>query len=120
MNKIRFSHVWDKLNDPVFTTIRPWNKEKEAYYHSKVNSRFQVWKSKETYPFRLEYVICHAYLLYSLVANPEDLDNEMLRKDVSMNGTPDMDWMEKIRKMKKVIVLTFTKAEPKQVSLETR
>ena len=120
MNKIKFSYVWDKLNDPEFTTIRSWNKEKEDYYRGCIGQEFQVWKSKETYPFRPEYVICHAYLLYSLVANPEDLDNEMLRKDVSMNGTPDMDWMEKIRKMKKVIVLTFTKAEPKQVSLETR
>ena len=28
MNKIKFSYVWDKLNDPEFTTIRSWTKEK--------------------------------------------------------------------------------------------
>ena len=62
MNKIKFSYVWDKLNDPEFTTIRSWNKEKEDYYRGCIGQEFQVWKSKETYPFRPEYVICHLQL----------------------------------------------------------
>ena len=62
MNKIRFSHVWDKLRDPEFTTIRTWTKEKEEYYKEHTGEEFQVWKAKEAYPFRLEY----ASLLYGL------------------------------------------------------
>jgi hypothetical protein len=30
MNKIKFTVEWDKLSHPIFTTIRSWNKEKEA------------------------------------------------------------------------------------------
>ena len=114
MNKIRFSHVWDKLRDPEFTTIRTWTKEKEAYYHSKVNSRFQVWKSKETYPFRLEYVICRAWLFGAFGMSPADISIATLEKDTTLNGQVQTDWVKRFQKQDRVLVLFFSKAIPTQ------
>ena len=45
-NRIKFSYLWDKLNDPEFTTIRSWNTYKEDYYRSRIGQEFQVWKIK--------------------------------------------------------------------------
>jgi|ABOZ01.1.fsa_nt_gi hypothetical protein len=118
MNKIRFSHVWDKLRDPEFTTIRTWTKEKEDYYHSKVNSHFQVWKSKETYPFRLEYVICRAWLFGAFGMSPADISIATLEKDTTLNGQVQTDWVERFQKQDRVLVLFFSKSKPSQSKLE--
>ena len=61
-NRVKFSYLWDKLNDPEFTTIRSWNTYKEDYYRSRIGQEFQVWKTKEVYPFTPQYVIFHAWL----------------------------------------------------------
>ena len=114
MNNIKFSHVWDKLRDPEFTTIRTWTKEKEDYYHSKVNSHFQVWKSKETYPFRLEYVICHAWLCGAFGMSLADISIATLEKDTTLNGQVQRDWIERFQQQDRVLVLFFTKAIPTQ------
>ena len=118
MNKIRFSHVWDKLNDPVFTTIRSWNKEKEEYYKEHTGEEFQIWKAKEVYPFRLEYVICHAFLRDVLLKNPRDISQAVLRKDVMLDGQIREDWMKRILKYEKVLLLIFSKNEPSQSKME--
>ena len=118
MNKIRFSHVWDKLRDPEFTTIRTWTKEKEDYYHSKVNSHFQVWKSKETYPFRLEYVICRAWLFGAFGMSPADISIATLEKDTTLNGQVQTDWVKRFQKQDRVLVLFFSKSKPSQSKLE--
>lgn len=114
MNRIKFTHYWDKLNDPVFTTIRSWNKEKEDYYRDCIGQKFLAWKAKNHYPFRLEHGICHAYLTSIQVMEPRELDPDVLRKDVTLNGAVDKGWFNKIWKMDKVIILTFSKGEPKQ------
>ena len=109
MNKIKFSHVWDKLNDPAFTTIRSWNKEKEEYYRSHISEEFQVWKVRNAYSFKLEYVICHAFLLDVKKMKSKDIDKATLEKDVSLNGQPSADWIIKIMKNETVLLLTFSK-----------
>jgi len=53
MNKIKFTHVWDKLNDPEFTTIRSWNKEKEDYYRGCIGQEFPAGKSRIHFPISL-------------------------------------------------------------------
>ena len=109
MNRIKFTHVWDKLSDPVFTTIRTWNKEEEEYYRSHISEEFQVWKAKNVYSFRLEYVICHAFLLDVKHMKSKDIVEATLRKDVSLNGQPNADWIIKIMKNDDVLLLTFSK-----------
>ena len=117
MNRIKFTHVWDKLSDPVFTTIRPWNKEKEEYYRSHISEEFQVWKAKNVYSFRLEYVICHAFLLDVKKMKSKDIDQATLRKDVSLNGQPNAEWIIKIMKNDDVLLLTFSKERKGQQRL---
>ena len=114
MNKIKFSHVWDKLNDPEFTTIRTWTKEKEEYYRTLRWQEFQVWKAKEVYPFRREYVICHAWLCGAFGMNPADISIATLEKDTTLNGQVQRDWIERFQKQDRVLVLFFTKAIPTQ------
>ena len=117
MNRIKFTHVWDKLSDPVFTTIRTWNKEKEEYYRSHISEEFQVWKAKNVYSFRLEYVICHAFLLDVKHMKSKDIVEATLRKDVSLNGQPNADWIIKIMKNDDVLLLTFSKERKGQQRL---
>ena len=118
MNKIRFSHVWDKLRDPEFTTIRSWNKEKENYYKEHTGEEFQVWKAKEAYPFRLEYVICHAYLIDTQVVYPKNIPLEILQKDVTFNGSIERTWIDRIMKNNAVILLAFSKQRKGQQILQ--
>jgi hypothetical protein len=112
MNKIKFSYVWDKLNDSEFTTIRSWNKEKEDYYRNLIWQKFSVWKIKNEYSFKPEYVICHAYLLDVKVVNPNNLDKKVIEKDVLLNGSVQQDWIKRILKYEKALLLTFSKADP--------
>ena len=112
MNKIKFSLLWDKLNDPVFTTIRSWNSEKEDYYRNLIWKKFSVWKIRNVYSFKPEYVICHAYLLDVKVVNPNDLDKAIIEKDVLLNGSVQQDWIKRILKYDMALLLTFSKTDP--------
>jgi len=117
LNKIKFTYEWDKLRDPEFTTIRSWNKEKENYYKEHTGEEFQVWKAKEAYPFRLEYVICHAYLLEIQVVDPKNIPLGVLQKDVTFNGSIERTWIDRIMKNKTVILLAFSKQRKGQQRL---
>jgi hypothetical protein len=112
-NRIKFSCLWDKLQDPDFTTIRSWDKSKEEYYRIRIGQEFQVWKIKESYPFTLQYVLFHAWLGEINVVNPLDIPTAVLAKDIRIDGQESVKWAKKILKNKKVIVLKFTKAHPK-------
>ena len=112
-NRIKFSLLWDKLNDPEFTTIRSWNKYKEDYYRSRIGQEFQVWKIKEVYPFTPQYVMFHAWLEDIDVVKPLTIPTPVLAKDVRLNGQESAKWVKKILKNEKVIVLKFTKTHPK-------
>ena len=112
-NRIKFSYLWDKLNDPEFTTIRSWNTYKEDYYRSRIGQEFQVWKIKEGYPFTPQYVIFHAWLEDIDVVKPLTIPTQVLAKDVRLNGQESAKWVKKILKNEKVIVLKFTKTHPK-------
>ena len=109
MNRIKFSLLWDKLNDPVFTTIRSWNVEKEEYYRSHIGEEFSVLKVKNQYSVRPEHMICHAFLLDVKRMKTKDIDKATLEKDVSLNGHPIADWIIKIMKNETVLLLTFSK-----------
>ena len=111
-NRIKFSYLWDKLNDPEFTTIRSWNTYKEDYYRSRIGQEFQVWKTKEVYPFTPQYVIFHAWLEDIDVVKPLTIHTQVLAKDVRLNGQESAKWVKKILKNEKAIVLKFTKAHP--------
>lgn len=119
MNKIRFTQMWDKLNDPVFTTIRSWNTAKEEYYRGLIGEEFQIWKCDENYPFESRYVIFHAWLRHVSVGKPSDLPEFALNHDVLLNGTPDQAWKTKLTKMDKAIILTFSKSSsPSQMLID--
>ena len=120
MNKIKFTHVWDKLNDPEFTTIRSWNTGKEEYYRSHIGEEFSVLKIKNQYSVRPEYVICHAFLQDVKRMKTKDIDKATLEKDVSLNGQPRADWIIKIMKNETVLLLTFSKHMKGQQRLPTK
>lgn len=119
MNSIKFTHLWDKLNDPEFTTIRPWNLAKQVYYASHMGEKFQIWKAQDRYPFRREHVICHAYLYEVIAVDPKAIPETLLTKDVTLNGSIDQSWYRRIRRMDKVLILKFSKyPRPLQKRLE--
>ena len=116
MNKIRFSHVWDKLNDPVFTTIRSWNKEKEEYYQQQIDKQFTVLYIDKPWPSKNGKLICYAYLRNVVLIPGQLIPDCVLRKDVTLDGVPQMDWYGKIRKMDKAILLHFSRSpDPQQI-----
>lgn len=119
-NKIKFSHLWDKLNDAEFTTIRSWNQGKEEYYRTLNEQEFQVWKIRSTYPFMTEHVICHAWLKGVQVVVPRELPEDSLEKDVTIQGKVNRDWMEKLMKMDKALLLLFSRKQISQTSLGER
>ena len=119
MNRIKFTRYWDKLNDPKFTTIRSWNPGKEIYYRSCMGSEFQVWKASDMYPFRPEHVICHAWLHEVTVVIPAELSENMILKDVRLDGVVQDRWLAKLLKMDKALLLEFAKyPKPVQLNLE--
>ena len=119
MNRIKFTRYWDKLNDPKFTTIRSWNPGKEIYYRSCMGSEFQVWKASDMYPFRPEHVICHAWLHEVTVVIPAELSENMILKDVRLDGVVQDRWLAKLLKMDKALLLEFAKySKPAQLKLE--
>ena len=108
MNRIRFSERWDKLNDSVFTTIRPYTPEKATYYKRHIGQEYKIAKTKARYPFALEYYVKKAYLVSVEVVNPRVLDLAILAKDVRLNGQLQETWFLKLLSMKKAILLTFS------------
>ena len=117
MNKIKFTHVWDKLNDPQFTTIRSWNQEKEDYYRGCIGQEFSCWKVKNTFSYLPEYVICHAFLQDVQVLDPKRISMETLKKDTMLDGNVNSDWLYRIMKNKTVILLAFSKQRKGQQRL---
>ena len=109
MNRIIFSHLWDKLHEPEFTTIRPWKADKERYYRNLVSEEFQIWKAGESYPFRPEYVLCHAFLEDVVTIDPRDISQELLRKDVTLDGQIQDTWIKRLTKHDMVLILKFSK-----------
>ena len=120
MNRIKFSLLWDKLNDPEFTTIRSWNTGKEEYYRSHIGEEFSVLKVKNQYSVRPEHVICHAFLQGVKRMKTKDIDKATLEKDVSLNGQPRADWIIKIMKNETVLLLTFSKRMKGQQRLSVK
>ena len=118
MNKIKFTHVWDKLNDPQFTTIRSWNQEKEDYYRGCIGQEFSCWKVKNTFSYLPEYVICHAFLQDVQVLDPKRISMETLKKDTMLDGNVNSDWLYRIMKNKTVILLAFSKQRKGQQRLQ--
>ena len=109
MNKIKFTLAWDKLKDPVFTTIRSWNSDKEDYYRGSMNQEFSVQKVHNPYSYTCERVFCHAFLIEVKTLKPSEIDRSVLEKDVMINGIPNVDWLTRIMKYEKVLLLTFSK-----------
>jgi hypothetical protein len=109
VNRIKFSHLWDKLYEPEFTTIRPWKADKERYYRNLVSEEFQIWKAGESYPFRPEYVLCQAFLEDVVTIDPRDISQELLRKDVTLDGQIQDTWIKRLMKHDMVLILKFSK-----------
>lgn len=40
--RIKFSHYYQKLNDRLYTTVRPWNANRENYYRQAIGKSFDV------------------------------------------------------------------------------
>lgn len=114
MNRIKFTYMWDKLNDPEFTTIRSWTQLKESYYRDLIGQKFQVWKTYQSYPYKLDHKLFDAWLLSLHVDKPNDIDLSLISYDVRINGYVWDSWYDKILKMDKVIILTFSKSKPEQ------
>lgn len=120
MNKIKFTVQWDKLSHPMFTTIRSWNIAKEEYYLKQIGTKFQVWMANDTYPFRRRQLLFHAWLADVEVVNIASIPIATLYQDILFQGVPDISWKDKLLKMGRGIMLTFSKSpDPLQRRLET-
>ena len=109
--RIRFSEYWDKLSQPDFTTIRSWNPEKERYYREQIGKQFTLLYTEKPYQYKNGKLICYAYLYSVEVKSPKEISAMELQRDTELNGEIRKDWFEKILKLKKVIVLRFTKRQ---------
>lgn len=119
-NRIKFTLIWDKLNDPAFTTIRSWNRGKEEYYKSHIGQRFTVLKIERAYQQTPGSLICRAWLKDVTVVNPSFLPASLVQRDVTIEGKVDQAWCEKILGMRKALLLTFDKSPVStQKKLET-
>lgn len=112
-NKIKFSHTWDKLKDPEFTTIRSWNQGKEEYYRNLIGEKFTVLKVDNFYSAIPGSLICHAWLKGVIALNPQELPLDTLRRDVSLNGSINQEWLSKLLSMDKALFLVFSKSPVK-------
>ncbi|MEM0134498.1 MAG: hypothetical protein QXU18_04630 [Thermoplasmatales archaeon] len=120
-HKITFSHIWDKFNDPEFTTIRSWNPGKEEYYRSLLGKRFSVLYKENPYSWETGRLICHASLVQLDLVKPSTLPQALLHKDVTLNSTIRNDWLKKLMNMDKAILLSFSKnSVPSQRTLEVK
>ena len=102
---IPYSDAWDKLSDARHTTIRnqfsyrpglpPLDKSISYYNTGKLYT--EVLKDKPLQVVRL----------YGLEINVKgsNIPEQLLLKDVTIRGKPDMDWYEKIRKMEHALIL---------------
>jgi len=107
MNNIKFSHNWNnKLNQPIFTTIRKSNFKKYQYYYSKINKLFNILLNNKK--------IGEAILLAV-----EELEYEKIPKALLMVDT-GIDNIEKVKRVfekfktwdfSKILILTFLKNE---------
>ena len=109
--RLKFSERWDKLDDPEFTTIRSWNPSKEAYYISQIGKEFTVGLSE----YRggtgwIFHKVCYAYLYSVDVVLPKELPYSLIEKDTSLMGESRKDWLEKITKMQRALLLRFSKS----------
>ena len=111
-NKIKFSQHWDKLNDAKFTTIRSWNASKEEYYISKIGEKYTVLFVDHPYQQTPGRLICHAWLESVSIINPRKLPQKILDKDVMLNEKVMDDWLQKLLKMDKALLLKFSKSNP--------
>ena len=120
-NRIEFSHIWDKLQDPEFTTIRTWNQGKEDYYRAHIGEKFTVLKVEHFYQYKPGNLICHAYLKGVILLDPRQLSTDLIRKDVSLEGKINQEWFDRISKMEKALLLVFSKNPvPVQKSLDVQ
>ena len=116
--RIKFSHIWDKLAEPEWTTIRSWNEEKEKYYQQQIDKQFTVLYIDKPWPSKNGKLICYAYLRNVVLIPGQLIPDCVLRKDVTLDGVPQMDWYGKIRKMDKAIMLHFSKSPDSQLTLD--
>ena len=71
-----------------------------------MGQEFNVWKIRTNYPFRLEYRIKTCYLLSVETVIPRNL-NDLLFKDVALHGNIQGEWLTKLLRMKKALLLRF-------------
>ena len=119
--RIKFSHHWDKLKEPEWTTIRSDKPGKLGYYISQLDKQFTVLlvdKSWPSRPPRNGRLICYAYLRNVKLIPGQLIPDKVLLKDITFNGVPQMDWYDKIRKMDKTIMLQFSRSPESQLTLD--
>lgn len=118
-NRIKFSLFWDKLQDPEFTSIRPWSEDKENYFRSHIGEKFTVLKVENYYQRNPGRSIGLVYLKGVIQLDPRQLPTDLLRRDVSLEGKINQVWFDKISRMEKALLLVFSK-EPIRLIPKTR
>lgn len=106
MNRIRFTELWDKLEQPRFTTIRSYRRDKETYYRSLVGQELLPWldNGKSVYFGR---PLGRATLRSVRVVKPGDLPAHELRADLLHGGQVDRVWESRVLAMDRALLLEF-------------
>ena len=83
-----------------------------------MGKQFTVLYIDKPWPPRNGRLICYAYLRNVVLIAGQLIPDKILEKDVTLDGTPQMDWYQKIRKMDKAIMLHFSKSPDSQLTLD--
>ena len=118
MKLIKFSHNWNnKLNNPIFNTIRKSTPEKLKYYKDSVGYGFDVLLKGKKY--------CYAELQEAEEFLFDDVPNGLIMMDTGMDLTDAQQLFSDfgITYGDKIIILTFQRierkdTEPKQEVME--
>ena len=108
--QIKFEREWDKLSGDSFTTIRSFEEEKARWYRSLVGQVFRVRLVRKPYTWSYgDRTLFRARLTEVKEVRPKDLEPRLLLLDVLYQGTSSGEWLERLLKMDRALLLTFTR-----------
>ena len=116
MKPIPFSQHFDKLDEPIHTTIRSMFSYQKG--RPPLDKSISYYKTGEHYMEMLQNKPFQEVRLFGLEVNVKgsSIPEQFLLKDVQIVGKPDMAWYKKIREMDHALILHL-KVVSKNISL---
>ena len=102
---IRYSDPWDKLKDARHTTIRNQFSLREGL--PPLDKSISYYNTGKLYTEMLQGKPLQTVRLYGIEinVNGSSIGEQLLLRDITINGKPDMEWYKKIRAMQHALIL---------------